>query len=110
MPTDISDKETQNTPVQSVDFDNLQEQKGKTLADTKVNLELVRNVQVELEVILGQTNLTVAQIMDLKNGEVVEINRNASDPIDLVLDGKIVAQGHLVAVGENFGLQIVEPS
>lgn len=74
----------------------------------KENMEVIKNVRVDLEVYLGGTELTVKDLFDLKPDEVLKLDKNINDPIDLLLDGNVVAHGQLVAVDDNFGIRILE--
>ncbi|OZG74837.1 flagellar motor switch protein [Hahella sp. CCB-MM4] len=71
-------------------------------------LELVKNVKVSLSVELGKATLTVDELTHLKEQSVVKMDKLVDEPIDLLLDGKTVARGKLVAVGDVFGVQITE--
>jgi flagellar motor switch protein FliN/FliY len=72
------------------------------------NIELIRNVRVRLTVLVGQSEVTVKDLFDLKENAVLSLDRSVREPVDVLLDGKVVARGNLVAVGENFGVQISE--
>jgi flagellar motor switch protein FliN len=72
------------------------------------NIELIRNVRVRLTVSVGQSEVTVKDLFDLKENAVLPLDRSVREPVDVLLDGKVVARGNLVAVGENFGVQISE--
>ena len=72
------------------------------------NTDLLRDVPVQLEVRLGDASLTVQQLFELKDGSVVELARTVNDPVDLVLNGNVIARGQLVASGEQFGVRIAE--
>lgn len=81
-------------------------------ADTKPffanNLDLVKNVKVQLTIKLGNAELTVDELFNLKQGSVVEVQKEADQPLDIELDGKLVARGTIVAVDDNFGIKITE--
>lgn len=70
--------------------------------------ELLREVQVALDVRLGRSILTVGELMVLKRGSVVTLDRSLADQVDLCLNGTLVARGELVAVGDKFGVRILE--
>jgi flagellar motor switch protein FliN/FliY len=72
------------------------------------NLELVKNVRVKLEARLGGAEMPIAELFSLRDGSVVELDRRVDESIDLVLDGRVVARGELVAVGDQLGVRIVE--
>lgn len=72
------------------------------------NLDVIKNVKVKLEVVLGNTELSVADLLALTAKSVIALDRDASHPVDLRLDGKVVGRGRLVVVGDSFGLQLTE--
>jgi len=61
-----------------------------------------------LEVIVGECSMSVAELFDLRESSVVKLDREAQAPVDVLLDGKRVARGTLVAVDDNFGVRITE--
>lgn len=80
--------------------------KGRTLFDE--HNELLKNVKVHLSVSIGTCELTVKDLLELKDESVLTLNKDTKDPVDVTLDGKLIARGHLVAVDDNFGVRITE--
>lgn len=74
------------------------------------NLEVIQSVKVSLEVVLGNAEMTVKDLFGLKNDAIVKLDRDVSSPVDITLNGKVIAKGELVAVEDNFGIRIVEIS
>ncbi len=72
------------------------------------NLELIRGVKVRLEVVMGECEMSVAELFELRDGSVVKLDREVNAPVDILLDGNLVARGTLVAVDDNFGVCITE--
>jgi flagellar motor switch protein FliN/FliY len=70
------------------------------------NLDLVRDIQVMLTVELGRTDMLIQDILELTPGKVVELDRLAGEPLDIVVNGKLLAKGEVVVVDENFGVRI----
>lgn len=70
------------------------------------DLSVVGHVMVRMTALLGDVELPLSELFDLKPGAVVTLDRQLDEPVTLALDGKAVATGHLVAVGEHFGVQI----
>jgi flagellar motor switch protein FliN/FliY len=70
------------------------------------NLDLVRDIQVNLQVELGRTDMSIQDILELTPGKVVELDRLAGEPLDIVVNGKLLAKGEVVVVDENFGVRI----
>lgn len=71
-------------------------------------LDIVKNVKVKLEVRIGEAELTVDELMGLSKGAVVALTKSLNSPIELLLDGNLIAYGTLVAADESFGIQITE--
>jgi flagellar motor switch protein FliN/FliY len=72
------------------------------------DLSLVLDVPVELAVEIGRTTMTIRQTMALAPGSVVILDRMAGEPVDLLVNGKRIARGEVVAIDEEFGLRITE--
>jgi flagellar motor switch protein FliN/FliY len=71
-------------------------------------LDLVKDVKVQLSVVLGDAQISVADFMALKEKSVLPLDQQLNEPVDILLDGKVVARGNLVAVDDQFGIQITE--
>lgn len=69
-------------------------------------LDLLRTVEMEATAELGRTRMTVDQLLSLRNGAVVELDRPAGAAADLYVNGRLIAHGEVVVVDENYGLRI----
>ena len=79
---------------------------------TPENLRLLENIGVSLTVEVGRTELTIRDLLRLSEGSVVELNRLAGDPLDVLVNGTPIAKGEVVMVGDRFGIrfgQIITP-
>lgn len=72
------------------------------------NLQLILNLPLELSVELGRTRMTLHELLQLGQGSVIELNRMASDLIDLTVHGRVIASGEAVVVNESFGFRVAE--
>jgi flagellar motor switch protein FliN/FliY len=72
------------------------------------DLSLVLDVPVELAVELGRTRMTIRETMSLMPGSVVVLDKTAGEPVDLLVNGRRIARGEVVAIDEEFGLRITE--
>lgn len=72
------------------------------------NFELLMDVPLRVSARLGSCRLSVAELLALSAGSLVELDRPATDPIDLFVNDKLVARGEIVAVGEHFGVCITD--
>jgi flagellar motor switch protein FliN len=82
--------------------------KGRTLLDE--NHELIRAIKVRVSVSVGKCELTVKDLLALKEDAVLTLDKDTRAPVDILLDGKLIARGHLVAVDDNFGVRVSEIS
>ncbi|HYH24988.1 MAG TPA: flagellar motor switch protein FliN [Blastococcus sp.] len=96
----LGDGEHQATFALQVTLPAAREQRG--------SLELLRHVAMEVTVEIGRTRMTVQELLSLHPGEVVELDRAASAPADLLVNGTLIARGEVVVVDEDFGLRISE--
>lgn len=71
-------------------------------------LELLRDVEMEVTAELGRTRMTVRELLSLSPGMVVELDRAAGSPADLLVNGRLIARGEVVVVDEDFGIRITE--
>ncbi len=72
------------------------------------SLNLLRNVEMNVTAELGRTRMTVAELLSLTPGSVVELDKAAGTPIDLLVNGTLIARGEVVVIDEEFGLRISE--
>jgi len=69
-------------------------------------LDLVKDIEVVMTVELGRTSMVIQDILDLTPGKVIELDRLAGEPLDIVVNGTLLAKGEVVVVDENFGVRI----
>jgi flagellar motor switch protein FliN/FliY len=74
----------------------------------QVNLDLVLEVELNVTVRFGQRQLTLREVLELTSGSVIELDRQVDEPVELLLDGKVIAKGEAVVVDGNYGLRITE--
>ena len=74
------------------------------------NIDLIMDVPLEVTVELGRTNKSIKEILDFSPGTIIELNKLAGEPVDVLVNGKFVAKGEVVVIEENFGIRIVEIS
>jgi flagellar motor switch protein FliN/FliY len=72
------------------------------------NLEMLLDVDLELSVSFGRTTLVLQEVLKLSSGSIVELNRSASDPVELLVNDSVVARGEVVVVDGNYGIRITE--
>jgi flagellar motor switch protein FliN/FliY len=96
-------------PLPSVQDDVLYEALGPALAQGDAgDLSLVLDVPVELAVEVGRTTMTIRETLAIAPGSIISLNRMAGEPVDLLVNGRRIARGEVVAVDEEFGLRVTE--
>jgi flagellar motor switch protein FliN len=102
--SEIIDSETTETEIQ---FEALESPVPAVTADG-ADLGRVIDVPVELAVEIGRTTMTIGETLSLAPGSIVSLNRLAGEPVDLLVNGKVIAQGEVVVIDEEFGLRITD--
>ncbi len=77
-------------------------------AELKLDLQSILEIPLNVEVIIGEAEMPLKDVLDLNPGAIVELDREISDPVDIKVNGKLVARGEIVTIGENFGVRIKE--
>jgi flagellar motor switch protein FliN/FliY len=72
------------------------------------NLKLVMDVELNVSLRFGQRQLPLREVLELSSGSVIELDRLVDEPVDLFLDGKLIARGEAVIVDGNYGLRVTE--
>ncbi len=72
------------------------------------NLNLVLDIPLEMSVELGRKRMSIRDILDLGAGSIVELDKIAGEPVDLLVNGRLVARGEVVVIEDNFGVRITE--
>ena len=72
------------------------------------NLKVLENIEVKLTVEVGSTEMKIKDLLKLNEGSVVELDRLAGDPLDILANGVKIARGEVVMVGERFGIRFTE--
>lgn len=73
-----------------------------------VNINVILDVDVDLALEVGRATLSVRNLLQLNQGSVVELDRAAGEPLDVLVNGTLVARGEVVVVNENFGIRLTE--
>ncbi|MGE4170350.1 MAG: flagellar motor switch protein FliN [Candidatus Margulisiibacteriota bacterium] len=94
--------ETSGAPIAPVEFPTL---KPETSAK-KVEVDVFSNIPVNVSVELGRAEVSLKDVYELSEGSIIELERLVGEPLDLVVNGQVVAQGEVVAIDNNYGLRV----
>ena len=74
----------------------------------RANLDVLMHVPLTITAELGTAKMSVSEVLKLGSGSIIELDRLAGGPVDLLVNNKLIARGEVVAVDENFGVRVTE--
>lgn len=77
-------------------------------ADRAVKMDMFADISVRVTVEVGSASLTLASLLELGEGSVLELDRQVNDPLDLLVNGTLVARGEIVETNGRFGIRIID--
>ncbi|MBB6715946.1 flagellar motor switch phosphatase FliY [Clostridium gasigenes] len=104
-------RETQRAPEREVKAVEVHEAKFGQLTPSRIgephkNIDLILDVPLNISVVLGRTKKSVKDILNLSTGSLIELDKLAEEPVEILVNGKKIAYGEVVVVDENFGVRI----
>src|ERR1043165_3465569 len=93
--------------AQAAQFDDLKSD-GATQAGKDLNLDVILDVPVTLSLEVGRARIPIRNLLQLNQGSVVELERAAGEPLDLYVNGTLIAQGEVVVVNDRFGVRLTD--
>ncbi len=84
------------------------EKKTNQLTTTDANLEVILDIPVTLSMEIGRTELPISSLLQLNQGSVVELDRLAGEPMDVLINGTLIAHGEVVVINEKFGIRLTD--
>jgi flagellar motor switch protein FliN/FliY len=97
-----------NMNISEVDYRELIESKESGNTAIPPNFDLLKHVEVSLEIKVGQAVISVGELFKLQAGSVLTLDRNVDEPVEILLNGHTIAAGYLAVSGENLGVRITE--
>jgi len=88
------------TPAQFQTFD------PSSVMQQKENIDILMDVPLEVTVELGRTSKRIKEILEFSPGTIIELDKLAGEPIDILVNRKYVAKGEVVVIDENFGIRV----
>ena len=106
MPQMQMNPQMQNVNIQPAQFQNFST--GYTSVPGQENIGLIMDVPLEVTVELGRTTKVISEILDFAPGTIIELDKIAGEPVDVLVNGKFVAKGEVVVIEESFGVRVTE--
>ena len=104
---DIHDSDQAQPQISHAQF--MQLESPKNIEDLPMqSIERMHDIKVKVEVLLGKTKMTLAKILQLNCGSVVELNKLAGESVDILANGRLIARAEVVVIEDNFGIKIIE--
>ena len=99
-------KHQEPVEVQSPEFQDFEP--TQPAAESNDNLDLIMDIPLNLSVVLGRSKKTVRDILSFNTGSVIELDKLTDEPLEILLNGKLIATGEVVVINENFGVRITD--
>ncbi|HLO97713.1 MAG TPA: flagellar motor switch protein FliN, partial [Fimbriimonas sp.] len=81
---------------------------GQFRSEFDSSMEVLLDVPLEISVELGRVKMVVRDVLDLGTGSIIEVDKAAGEPVDVMVNGRLVAKGEVVVIEDNFGVRITE--
>lgn len=91
--------------VENVSLDKLQ---SSASSGEDINLDVILDIPVTISMEIGHTKINIRNLLQLNQGSVVELDRMAGEPLDVVVNGTLIAHGEVVVVNEKFGIRLTD--
>jgi flagellar motor switch protein FliN/FliY len=102
------DELSANEPPSGVVSFRLQEFSGAPPSTETATLDLIRDVELDLKIELGRTHMYLEDVLKLRRGSVVPLDKMAGDPVDILVNGRLIARGEVLVLNDNFCVRVAE--
>ncbi len=97
-----------NEPIEPAQFEELEESNEDDEKLSKENLDVILDVPVIISMEIGRTCVPIRNLLQLSQGSVVELDRIAGEPMDVLINGTLIAHGEVVVVNDKFGIRLTD--
>lgn len=108
----LKESDLEGITVSPASFADLQHKKPKLRSQApssdSPNLDMLMDIGLQITVELGRARMTIKEVLSLGPGTVVELNRVAGEPVDILINGKPIAKGEVVVLGDMFGVRVTD--
>ena len=89
-------------------FKDLNDNGNQLASSIETNLDVILDIPVTLSMEIGRTELPISSLLQLNQGSVVELDRLAGEPMDVLINGTLIAHGEVVVINEKFGIRLTD--
>ncbi|MCP4320933.1 MAG: flagellar motor switch protein FliN [Alteromonadales bacterium] len=94
--------------VNNVEFDELQDTAAPLSAEEHARLDSILDIPVTISMEVGRSKINIRNLLQLNQGSVVELDRIAGEPLDVLVNGTLIAHGEVVVVNDKFGIRLTD--
>lgn len=101
-------QEASGLEAEAVELEELQEDKRPITAEEKRKLDTILDIPVTISMEVGRSHISIRNLLQLNQGSVVELDRVAGEPLDVLVNGTLIAHGEVVVVNDKFGIRLTD--
>jgi len=94
--------------AEAAGFESLEDDESHGGGDDEVNLDVILDVPVDISMEIGRTKINIRNLLKLNQGSVIELDRLAGEPMDVLVNGTLIAHGEVVVVNDKFGIRLTD--
>ncbi|WP_018693098.1 flagellar motor switch protein FliN [Algicola sagamiensis] len=102
------DEEGGGDEAQIAEFEELTEESAPITAEEKRKLDTILDIPVTISMEVGRSKISIRNLLQLNQGSVVELDRVAGEPLDVLVNGTLIAHGEVVVVNDKFGIRLTD--
>ncbi len=100
--------EAEGDSAAAVELDELKEEPAQLTVDEKRKLDTILDIPVTISMEVGRAKISIRNLLQLNQGSVVELERLAGEPLDVLVNGTLIAHGEVVVVNDKFGIRLTD--
>jgi flagellar motor switch protein FliN/FliY len=104
----LAEAEGDGVQAEAVELDELKEEHAPITADEKRKLDTILDIPVTISMEVGRAKISIRNLLQLNQGSVVELERVAGEPLDVLVNGTLIAHGEVVVVNDKFGIRLTD--
>lgn len=106
----MEQQDSEDGAAQSIDLDEFQPATGggDSAGGNNPDLDVILDIPVSISMEVGRTSITIRNLLQLNQGSVIELDRLAGEPLDVLVNGTLIAHGEVVVVNEKFGIRMTD--
>lgn len=100
--------EADGSGAEAVELEELRDEKADITVDEKRKLDTILDIPVTISMEVGRAKISIRNLLQLNQGSVVELERVAGEPLDVLVNGTLIAHGEVVVVNDKFGIRLTD--